>query len=707
MPPTLEDAEILREANRNYENAIDHVRENRVDQMDDQRFRASDQWPEDIKNDRELENRPCLTFNMTGQFVRQITGDARINKPAIKVRAAGGGADKEGAEVREGLIREIEQRSFASSVYAAGLDNAAVCGEGHWQIVSRFVDDEMFDQDLWIERITNPFAVLWDPDSQQQTRADAGYCFVLDEMTEDKFKEKYPDALMADFRHESPYEGMKHWRNGNNIVIADYWVKEPQTQTIIEAQDGAVINVSRLVDSEGDPLSDEAIELMKAQAVRVREVESFQVAHYILSGVEVLEERQVWPSKYIPVFTVYGEEIHIGEKTMPRGIVRDLKDAQRLYNYMRSAAAEAIALQPKSPFIGTVKQFAGDVWRYWKNMNKKNYAVLPYNPDPDAPGAPQRSEPPPIQLAMAQESSLSKQDMHSTSGIYPPALGDTLPGNPSGQLQQSVVSEGDVGTFVYQDNLRIAMTQTGVALLDVMTRIYDGTRIIKILNEDDTDRDVPINQVVPVTDEEGNPTFNADGTPKTTIVADMTVGRYGVRVDIGPAFTTRRKEAGAAMLDFVRTNPENAMIIMDLVAKNQDWPGADQVADRFRKIAIARGFAEPEEDEEVREPDPQTVAEAQKTQAEAEEAKLKTAKIAAEIDKLESETNAQQLENINAAIATALQTGTVQQALQQAVLDVIAGITTNAADDLQPQQDQALLDVAPQNGVSQFNGGAV
>ena len=52
---------------------------------DDLEFLSGNQWPDNVKQERELDQRPCLTNNVLPTFVDQILGDQRQNRPAIKV----------------------------------------------------------------------------------------------------------------------------------------------------------------------------------------------------------------------------------------------------------------------------------------------------------------------------------------------------------------------------------------------------------------------------------------------------------------------------------------------------------------------------------------------------------------------------------------------------------------------------------------------
>lgn len=59
------------------------------------------------------------------------------------------------------------------------------------------------------------------------------------------------------------------------------------------------------------------------------------------------------------------------------------------------------------------------------------------------------------------------------------------------------------------------------------------------------------------------------------------VGEYEVAVTIGPSFATKRAEAADSMVNFLKVLPNTAPMVADLIAKNMDWPGAEEIAERL------------------------------------------------------------------------------------------------------------------------------
>jgi hypothetical protein len=534
--------------------------DNRTMQIDDMRFRNGEQWPSAVIQEREAANRPVVTINKTGQYIRQVTGDLRKNPPSIRVRPVGGEADEKMARALGGLIRKIEQNSDAAWAYVNAVDHAAAGGIGHWRITTDYAQWDAFDQDICVEAIMDPFAVLWDRLSMRPTREDARHCFVSEWISEEDFAEQYPDATPVSLDDKNISSRMNlHWFGDKSIRVAEYFWKQKEEKIMALIKGGRTIDVT--------DLDKEAVAML--EPIKIRKTQVDCVYWCKTNGIEILDKPKKFASRYIPIVPVLGEEIHTGDKITRQGLIRPLKDAQRLYNYARSAQTEVIALQPKAPFIGTKKQF-GAHWDMWQQANTKNFAALVYDADPLAPGAPQRVQPPVASMALSEMAAMASEDMKATTGIYDASLGNRT-NETSGIAIRARQAEGDTGTFIYSDNLARSMKYSAKIILDLIPKIYDTERTLVVLHEDDSVEPVTFNQTVQV-------------NGQNVVLYDVTLGKFDVEVTVGPTYATRRAEAVESMTAFVQTNPAAAGIISDLIAKNSDWPGADVIAKRLRKL---------------------------------------------------------------------------------------------------------------------------
>lgn len=567
-----EDA-IIRLARERLDEAYSADQTHRERAEDDLRFVVGDQWPENERQEREADNRPCLTINIMAQNVRQVTGQIRSLNPAIKVAAADSAANKDTAEIIEGMIRHIEYKSDAQSVYEASTESAAACSIGFWRVRADYAEGMTFDQEAVIERIYNPFSVFFDPFAKHPTRMDARYAFVVEEMAKEDFKAQYPGAKVADITSDHRIPHMERWSTAEKVVVAEYfWIEHKDVEIIsVGGQVGRVADLPPgFVDR--DPAT--------GKPFKRRTMREPQVKWAKISGHEILEGPLDFPCRYIPIVAVTGEEWHLGEETYRSSVIRFAKDPQMLYNYARSTQAEVTALQPKAPFLITADQVAG-FEEFWAEAGSKNRPYLPYNADPNA-GAPSRISPPIASQALSQEMQIASEDIKRTTGIYDASLG-ARSNETSGRAILARKEESQNATSVYADNMVKAITQTGCILVDMIPRIYDAQRIVRVLGEDGQEKMETINALV----------MTQDGPQP---VNDMRVGKYDVNVSVGPSYSSKREEARSGMEEFFRVNPAAAALLSDLYVKTQDWAEADRAAERLRKT-LPPGVAEEEEDD--------------------------------------------------------------------------------------------------------------
>lgn len=674
--------DILQDALDAYREALDADRDNRDAAYDDLRFLSGEQWEETVKRQRVRDGRPTLTVNRLPQFIRQVTGDIRLNKPAIVVRPVDGGADVKTAALYSGLIRNIESVSDADTAYVQAAEHAVSCGMGHFRVTTQYVADDAWEQDIRIEPVRNPFAVVWDPQATKLTREDARYCFVLERVERKAFRARFPNAALSDMDRPVPTE-WRDWASRDTVLLAEYWVRKPITRRLAALPTGEVLDVS-------DAPPEELAALQMAGA-RFRESKGHKICSYLISAGDVLGGPYDWPGKYIPIVPVIGSEIVTGDRVVRHGLVRFAKDPQRMYNYHRSAAVEAIALAPKSPWIATpeqVKNFEED----WARANQDNQAVLLYNPDPAAGGPPQRVAPPPVPAALIQESALSSDDMKATTGIYDAALG-ARSNETSGRAILARQREGDVGTYHYIDNLAKALAHCGRILVDLIPRIYDTERVVRILGEDGA------SEVA---------TLNIE-TPDGRRINDLSLGRYDVTVKTGPSFSTKREESAQAMLEFMRVFPQAAPLLGDMLAEAMDWPGSRVIAARLKTMlppgmaeradAEAKGEEIPAEVMQMmQQPSPEQMKMQADLQAQQAELAMKQQQMEADLlveqAKLDLERQRLELERAKAEAQFAIKVSETQAKQAPAVGIMLGADTERAVAEAQVGSSMAMQDMA-------------
>jgi len=595
---TKDAADVLARMRDRLEQSLSAYSDSRDSELDDLRFMAGSpdnrwQWPQEVLATRgavqgqTINARPCLTINKLPQHVRQVTNDQRQNRPSGKVIPVDDQADIEVAEVLNGVVRHIEYMSDADVVYDTACDNQVTYGEGYFRILTEYCDETSFDQDLRLQRIRNSFSVYMDPHIQDPCGSDAEYCFITEDMPKDEFARLFPDAepISSISTRGVGDEQLSQWILEDSVRIAEYFyaVYDKATLHLYPNNRTAYAN------------SPEArqMEMMGVRPLRIREVEIRKIKWMKTNGYEILEE-QDWPGKWIPVVRVIGNEFEVDGRIYISGLVRNAKDAQRMYNYWVSQEAEMLALAPKAPFIGYGGQFEG-YEHQWKTANTTNWPYLEVNPDvTDGQGAvlplPQRAQPPLAQTGLIQAKMGASDDIKSTTGYYDSSLGETS-NERSGRAILARERQGDTGSYHYVDNLARAIRYGTRQLIDLIPKIYDTQRIARIIGIDGETSTVRID---PTQEEAVRQVVNEAGIVIEKIY-NPSVGKYDVAVTTGPSYLTKRQEAMDAMSQILQANPELWNVAGDLFVKNMDWPGAQEIAKRLQKTIEPR-ILEDEED---------------------------------------------------------------------------------------------------------------
>jgi hypothetical protein len=466
------------------------------------------------------------------------------------------------ADVITGIFKHIEVNSDADTAYDTAGEYAVRIGWGYWRVITDYVREDSFDQEIYIRPIDNPFSVYFDPNSIQPDGSDAEKVLITTLMSKDDFKIQYPGADDGgDFNQRGTGDFDPDWVQKEDIRVAEYFYVERKKTKLLLLSDGTKVY-------KDEAPSPEILAAAGIMVVGERETMRKQIKWCKLTGLEILEERD-WSGRYIPVVPVYGQQLTVEDKRKKYGLVRNAKDAQRMYNYWQTSLTESIALAPKAKWLLAEGQDEGHE-NEWAQANIKSMPVLRYKQTDingkEAP-APQRLQPePPPAGVIAAAMSIDK-DLQSVVGIFDPSQ---LPqGNMSGKAIRGQQMQQDMTNFHYYDNLVRSMKHTGRIILDLIPKIYDRERVLRIIGYDGKPEMVTLNQR----------TQDEMGVEK--VLNDVTVGEYDVYMDTGPGYQSKRQEAVEAMMPMISTNQELFNLAGDLVFRNMDFPGAEVIADRL------------------------------------------------------------------------------------------------------------------------------
>lgn len=647
---------VVDEAKARFELVCSAENEQRRRELEDLRFDAGDQWPDEVKAARggqvvdgvPIPARPMLTIPKLDQPVQLILNQQKNARLGIIVSPDSEDADDDTAEVLQGLIRHIEVRSRANIARSWAFERAVKAGRGFYRILKQYVDDsgEDFDQELVIERILNQGSVYLDPYAQQPDWSDGEWALIGGLMPAEQYKREFPDsdlAGMLDETFSSLGDNAPDWMgetdDGEKAVrVMEYFkvIRTPKERV-------AYLNDrNQLVVAWADELP---VDLPPDKIQQRRMSEQRQVKWYKLNAVEVLEEAD-WDGQYIPIIPVVGKEQNVDGQRKWYGVIHPAKDAQRLFNYAVSTAVETAALEPKAPFIGFEGQFEGHE-AAWAQANVRNFPYLQVKPmtiGGQPAGLPERNV---AGANLGPSLALVNQAddyIKATTFVYDPSLGSSA-GARSGKAVLALQQQADLGNSNYLDNLAsISMTYEAKVLLDLIPKVYDRPgRVARILGVDDEASLVMLNQPFVTNPRTGRPQpapaqmppmmgqmpvpmgprpmgqppmgqpgmrpgmagmppgqGAMPGKPQRKPVVkyyNLAQGKYTVTVSIGRAYRTRVEQGADEIAQVLQASPNLMPIIGDLYFKYRDFPGHREIADRLKRMVPPEAQEPKEEDD--------------------------------------------------------------------------------------------------------------
>lgn len=626
LPPEFrgEEAEFLRDMREKFAADESYDRYNREAGVEDLQFLVGDQWDAAVRAQRVAKRKPVLTINRLPAFVAQVLGARLENETAIRVLPDHGGT-KDVAKVRQGLMRSIQKVSHADAAFDNALTGAVCAGIGNFQVDIDYDNDETWHQSIAIRPIADHFSVVWDRSRTDATGADAGHCFVVETMPLSTYETEYPWATPSDIMSDRMPAEVMHsgWFDQEDVRIVSYWQVRERKRTIALLQNGETVDITDRDDPElllrimqrpdGEP--------------QVRDVYRKYARMYRCSGGDVLEGPYDLPISRVPIFRVPGWEIRIGGQVHRWGLIRHMKDPQRLHNMWRSSIAEKIMQSPRQTWLASNEAVAGREDK-WRNSNKSDDPLLIWNAE--SGHKPERIDPIQVEQALVLQAQMTEQDLKDVSNIHEANLG--MPSNEvSGKAIQARIRVSQTGSEVYNANLTKAIEECGRVINDLIPIVYDTPRVVRILGDEAQALMQSINDV-------------------TDDSVDITAGKYNVTVSTGPSFETKRVEQAENMMALATAMPQTLALTADLIVEAQDWPKAERIAERLRMSMPANLLSPAEMTPEIQaaqqaqaqQQQAQIQAAVQQAMAEYEETQSKTALNVARAQSIAAETQGQQ-----------------------------------------------------------------
>lgn len=567
VPEGFESKEaFLADMREQYEADVEFDRENREAAIEDKKFAAGEQWDPIVLQQRE--GLPCLVINNIPQFTAQLVGDWRESRKAIKV-VPSNDEDTDVASIRGDLIRSIEMQSRADRVYDGAFESLVQCGDGAFRVAVEYARDDVFDQDLFLRPIDDALAVVWDRYSADPTGRDAKRVYVNDRIPKKEYNRKYgdvtPDALdTADLIHN--LHGTT-WCDDESYQVTEYWRLIQRQVLLALFENGKVYqiddsNLEELVAANGYPVKTRASWCSYAQM-------------HLVTGFDILAGPYEYKLNRLPIVRMSGRVTTVGNRRIRYGMVRFMKDAARLKNFWRSVAAEQLGYAPKAKWMATAEAVEGREDAIRKAHTTRD-PLLIFNDEAEFGRNVQRVDPPGIEGALLNEASINAQDMKDVTGIHDASMG-IRSNETSGRAIMARQREGDIANLTFHDNANAALLEAGDVLNQLLPQIYDATRVVRTVGEDEAVKFVKLND------------------PMDPNAVDLSIGMFDVALSTGTSYTTRRVEAAQAMMDAIQVWPQLMSVAGDLVAKAQDWPGAEKLAERLKKTIPPHYLEEGEE----------------------------------------------------------------------------------------------------------------
>jgi hypothetical protein len=549
--------DYLSDLRKTYEADLEADQENRDNALEDKQFIAGDQWDPQVLKARE--GLPCLKINTIPQFIAQLVGDWRENRISVKVLPSEAG-DQDVADIRSDLIRSIETKSRADRIFNDTFESMVQCGDGAFKISVDYAADDVFDQDIVLRPIDDALSVVWDRLSVDPTGRDARRAFVDDLIPREEFERQWPDcdpSLLG--RKEKKELTSSGWIDDHSVRVTEHWRMLERKTLLVMFEDGTIYSFEENVDPEKiDKFIADHGPMKKARYAPCR----FAQMH-LVTGFKILAGPYEYRLDRLPIIRMSGRTVSMGESRVRYGLVRFMKDAIRLKNFWRSTAAEQLGYAPKAQWMATESAVAGRE-KTIREAHLTRDPLMVFNDEAEFGRNVQRVDPPPMQQALLNESQMNTQDMKDITGIHDASLG-IKSNETSGRAIMARQREGDVASLTYYDNGNAAVLEAGDVINQLLGQIYDGTRIVRLIGEDEATKLVTIND------------------PMNPDSPNLAVGKYDVAMTTGASYTTRRVEAAEAMMEAIQVFPQMMEIAGDLVVKAQDWPGADELSERMKK----------------------------------------------------------------------------------------------------------------------------
>lgn len=533
------------------------------------------QWrPAEIAS-RHSNNRPWTTINRCKPAVDQVENEAASNPPGPEAYPVGNGADKDGCDILEGLIREYEYRSDATNCRLTGLRYALAGGSGAYELATDYRPGRTMEQCISVKEIEDPATVFSDPNARMRHRQDQMVAGRIRRFSRAQIEEQYPEAKLKIFTRgliDRAAGWMQDafpasWKGANATSLAEwinpqadeYYVCEFWRVTIEKAK--LTLYSDDIIRYDDEKVPEGVTPKLEADGSEISRIAPRRkITKHVVTALDELIDPVDWPGEIIPIIWLLGPEIYIKGKLYRLSLISGAVGAQRSLNYTATSMNEIVGLMTKSPFIGWEGQFdvqnaqgfnpweasSTQVWAYMEV--KPVWATSPNGEQATLLPPPQRNTwEAPIARLFEALTFWGEQIKAATSIFFDPTQ-QSARDVQSGEAIKALQSQTNIGTSGWQKTLQSACTLEYEEARKIFRKIYDGPRVVTIVRPDSTHELAEINRE-----------FGADemdpATGKKPKLNNIVSGDFALRVTAGPSYKDRVDKALEKILEFLKIDP--------------------------------------------------------------------------------------------------------------------------------------------------------
>ena len=508
------------------------------------KYAAGDQWDEGVAAERKRQGMPTVTVPILHSYITRIVNDFRKNPIGMGVEFE----DENIADVLSGLLRQIEHSSRGEEVYESAHQHQVSAGLGWVRVGLEYKDDESTDLDIKIYKVTDPGSCWIDPFHTLPDGSDARYgahvSYISKEEAE-SYGEDYNTAvcdvdLYGDALFEIPEDGVTE--------VIFYELVETMVDRHFLANGSYVDELTPEVEVDV-----KVTRKIKQKSCRVTKI----------VGQKIVEEVEL-PIPYILLVPVKGNELPLEDKRVV-GMTHWAKSSQDAINIYTNTELQLVANAPKNPIIMAEGQDEGHP--EWDDFNTKNYSKLKYKPttyDDGSPvAAPQRmNNSADISFAI-QGRTAAVETMGRSLGIFDAMLGEMQYAGESGTATSNRVTQGQISSLHYIQNLSHSIEQVCRIVLHLMPYAYNTFRELVVYDENGEKQKIQVNL--------------------SEIITSKMINDVDFVVTSGPMIKSTEEENINSIMRIAQLMPESVGLMGDLIAETMGGAISEQLAARLRK----------------------------------------------------------------------------------------------------------------------------